>query len=89
METIRSTPAPKEVAVVDSEVVKRMRELVRLGWGGKAVVREPGVSRNTVRRYLRLGEAAEVQVRPGARRLNSERFQALGLGRERPDGAAR
>jgi hypothetical protein len=41
-----------------------------LGWGAKRIAREVGVARNRVRRYLREGEAAEKQVRPGARTLN-------------------
>ncbi|MCA9629061.1 MAG: IS21 family transposase [Myxococcales bacterium] len=56
--------------MIEPEVVRQVRELEGMGWGTKAIARELGIARNTVRRYLRLGEAAEVQVRPGARRLD-------------------
>jgi transposase len=40
------------------------------------VARELGVARNTVRRYVRTGAEALVQVRPGARRLTAEQVAA-------------
>jgi len=61
-----------EVSMVEPEEVRQMRELSRRGWGVKRIARELQVARNTVRRYLRGGEAAEVQVRPKARRLGDD-----------------
>lgn len=58
------------VPMLDPEIVARIRLLGQLGWGAKRIAREVGVARNSVRRYLREGEAAEKQVRPGARTLN-------------------
>ena len=63
-------PRRAEVSMVEQEVVQLIRVLHETGWGSKAIARELGVARNTVRRYLRHGEAAEVQVRPEARRLD-------------------
>ena len=41
---------------------------------------ELGLARNTVRRYLRGGPAAEVQERPSARRLDgTARLEAVAL----------
>lgn len=70
MEAVRSTPPPQEAAVVEAEVVRKLRQLAELGWGAKAIARELGISRNTARRYLRVGTAAETQLRPGARCLD-------------------
>jgi transposase len=54
-------------------------------WGARRIARELGVSRNTVKRYLRCGTAAETQIRPQARRLTAEQLaEAVGLF----DGAA-
>jgi transposase len=58
--------------MVEPEVVVRIRALGAMGWGAKRVAREVGVARNTVRRYLRGGGAAEVQARPFARRLSED-----------------
>ncbi|MFT3836019.1 MAG: IS21 family transposase [Myxococcaceae bacterium] len=58
--------------MVEQEVVQRMRVLHEVGWGTKQIARELGIARNTVRRYLRHGEAAEVQVRPTARKLDAK-----------------
>jgi transposase len=55
--------------MVEQEVVRRIRVLAEAGWGHKRIAREVGVARNTVRRYLREGPAADKQVRPKARRL--------------------
>jgi transposase len=63
-------PRDAEVPVVEQEVVRKMRLLVEAGWGSRRISRELGVSRNTVKRYLRGGQAAEVQIRLQARRLN-------------------
>lgn len=59
-----------EVRMVEPEIVVRIRGLGAMGWGARRIAREVGVARNTVRRYLRVGQTAEVQVRPGARRLS-------------------
>ncbi|WP_083458454.1 IS21 family transposase [Sandaracinus amylolyticus] len=58
--------------MVEPEVVRQIRGLGELGWGAKRIAQELGVARNTVRRYLRGGAAAEVQVRPGARVLDED-----------------
>jgi transposase len=58
-----------EVPVLEGEVVTAIRTLAARGVGSKAIAREVGVARNTVRRYLRHPVAAGVQIRPGARRL--------------------
>ena len=65
-------PRGPEVPMVEQDVVRRMRVLAEAGWGAKRIAREVGVARNTVRRYLRLGQAAEEQVRPGRRALDPE-----------------
>lgn len=67
--------APNEsevVTMVEPEVVRRMRALSAMGWGAKRIAHELGVARNTVKRYLRSGAEAEVQERPGARRLDAD-----------------
>jgi transposase len=69
-----------EVPMVEPETVRQMRELHRRGWGIKALARELGIARNSVRRYLREGEAAEEQQRPTARCLDEPaRTEALRL----------
>jgi transposase len=69
-----------EVPMVEPETVRQMRELHRRGWGIKALARELGIARNSVRRYLREGEAAEQQQRPTARCLDEPaRAEALRL----------
>jgi transposase len=74
-----------EVPMVEAEVVRQMRTLAGHGWGAKRIARELGVARNTVRRYVRGGEAAETQVRLGARCLDEgDRTKAVELF----DGAA-
>lgn len=45
--------------------------LAEAGWGAKRIAHELGIARNTVRRYLRGGEAAVEQVRRTARRLDA------------------
>jgi hypothetical protein len=62
-------PRTAEVPMVEQEVVRRIRMLAEADWGHKRIAREVGVARNTVRRYLRAGSAADKQVRPKARRL--------------------
>jgi transposase len=59
-----------EVPVVDVDVVTAIRKLAECGWGTKAIARELGVARNTVRRYRRAPIDAGVQVRLTARRLS-------------------
>ena len=56
------SPAP-EVPVVEGEIVTAIRELADRGWGSKAIARELGVARNTVRRYRRHPVVAGQQVR--------------------------
>jgi transposase len=58
------------VPMVDPEIVKQLRALHALGWGSKRIAKELGISRNSVRRYVRDGAAAETQVRPNARTLD-------------------
>jgi transposase len=73
-------PPMAEVPMVEAEAVREMRELAERGWGAKRIARELGLARNTVRRYLRGGAAAEAQERPSARRLDGEaRLEAVAL----------
>lgn len=65
-------PREAEVSMVEQEIVQQMRVLRAKRWGTKRIARVLGIARNTVRRYLRHGEAAEVQARPEARRLDAE-----------------
>ncbi len=68
-----ATPKQSEVVpMVEPEVVRQMRELSAMGWGSKRISQELGVARNTVKRYLRHGAEAEIQVRPKARRLDAD-----------------
>jgi len=64
------------VPMLDPEVVSRIRLLHRMGWGTKRIAREVGAARNSVRRYLREGAAAEKQERPGARTLDADQEAA-------------
>ena len=64
------SPAP-EVPVVEGEIVTAIRELADRGWGSKAIARELGVARNTVRRYRRHAVVAGQQVR-SPRRLTED-----------------
>src|SRR5690242_19543482 len=66
------------VPMVDPEIVKQLRALHALGWGSKRIAKELGISRNSVRRYVREGVSAEVQTRPNARTLDDEQ-QALAV----------
>ena len=73
-------PPSAEVPMVEAEGVRRMRELAGRGWGARSIARELGLARNTVRRYVRGGPAAEEQVRPAARRLDdAARAEALSM----------
>jgi len=71
--------------MVDPEIVRQLRALQALGWGAKRIARELGIARNSVRRYVREGEAAEKQVRRGAWTLDAEEREAA---RRLLDGAA-
>lgn len=62
--------ASTQAAMIEPELVRQIRALVALGWGSKRIGRELGISRGTVRRYRRGGEAAEVQQRPTRRALD-------------------
>jgi len=67
-------------AMVDPEVVQQIRGLRAQGWGAKRIARELGIARNTVKRYVRGGDAALVQVRPKGRALDAaERERAVVL----------
>jgi len=66
------------VPVLDDEIVRQIRALAQVGWGAKRISRVTGAHRDTVRRYLRLGASAEVQVRPQARRLSDEQRELAG-----------
>jgi transposase len=73
------------VQMLDPEIVRQIKALVELGWGSKRIARELGVGVLSVKRYRRLGTAAETQRRPGARVLaDHERVLAISL----LDGAA-
>jgi transposase len=75
--------------MVEQEVVRRIRVLAEAGWGHKRIAREVGVARNTVRRYLRAGSAADKQVRPKARRLTeAEQQRAVELWNGAAEGNA-
>jgi transposase len=71
VEELRSALSLREVPMVEPEQVAGIRGLRALGWGAKRIARELKMRRNTVRRYIKGGESAEVQVRPGARRLGA------------------
>lgn len=78
--------SPQEgVQMLEPEVVRQVRGLKTQGWGVKRIARELGIARNTVRRYLRGGPAAEVQIRPRRRKLVGD---ALIEAQQLFDGAA-
>jgi orotate phosphoribosyltransferase-like protein len=64
------SPTP-EVPVVEGEIVTAIRELAGRGWGSKAIARELGIARNTVRRYRRHPIVAGQQTR-SPRRLTDD-----------------
>lgn len=72
VEEFRSALSGLGVPMVEPEAVARIRGLRAAGWGAKRIARELKMRRNTVRRYLRGGEGAEVQVRPLARQLDDD-----------------
>jgi transposase len=59
-----------EVPVIDGDIVRAIRDLASRGVGSKAIAKQLGVARNTVRRYRREPVGAGVQVRPAARKLS-------------------
>lgn len=73
-------PSTMAAQMLDPEIVRQIRALVELGWGSKRVARELGIGLRSVKRYRRLGEAAEVQTRPNARVLDDvDRLLAIDL----------
>jgi transposase len=61
----------EEVPVIEGEIVTAIRELADRGWGSKAIARELGVARNTVRRYRRQPIVPGQQMRT-PRRLTAD-----------------
>src|SRR5688572_816999 len=61
-----------EVPVVEGEIVTAIRELAGRGWGSKAIARELGVARNTVRRYRRTPAVMAGHQTRAPRRLTEE-----------------
>jgi transposase len=72
METKHVASPLTEVPMIEPDSVRKLRQLRERGWGAKRIARELGIARNTVRRYLRGGPAADKQVRPSARALDDE-----------------
>lgn len=82
-------PQTLEVPMVEAEAVRAMRDLASRGWGAKRIARELGLARNTVRRYLRGGAAAEVQLHPTQQRLGAaQRAEAIALFEGEAEGNA-
>lgn len=68
------------VQMLDPEIVSQIRALRAMKWGTKRIARELGIARNSVKRYVRGGAAAETHQRPSARMLDdSERALACEL----------
>jgi transposase len=86
----RNVAPPKvEVPMLEAEAVQQMRDLASRGWGARRIAGELGLARNTVRRYLRGGPAAEVQERPAARRLDEvARSEAVSIFQSAAEGNA-
>jgi transposase len=61
-----------EVPVVEGEIVTAIRELAGRGWGSKAIARELGIARNTVRRYRRAPVVVAGRQARAPRRLTNE-----------------
>jgi hypothetical protein len=73
------SPTP-EVPVIEGEIVTAIRELTHRGWGSKAIARELGIARNTVRRYRRdQTVVAGQQVRAARRRIDEVVCEARAL----------
>ena len=70
--------------MVDPEIVRQIRALAQMRWGTKRIARELGISRQTVRRYLRGGAGAEIQSRPSRRGLNDAQRVRAGAARACP-----
>ncbi len=82
-------PQTVEVPMVEAEAVREMRDLASRGWGAKRIARELGLARNTVRRYLRGGSAAELQQHPSQQRLDpARRAEAVALFEGEAEGNA-
>ncbi len=82
-------PPKLEVPMVEAEAVREMRDLASRGWGAKRIARELGLARNTVRRYLRGGSAAELQQHPSQQRLDpARRAEAVALFEGEAEGNA-
>jgi transposase len=64
------TMAPSEVPMVEPDVRRQIHVLRGHGWGTKAIAAELGIARNTVKRYVVLGERAAIQIRPNRRVLD-------------------
>jgi transposase len=62
--------AMAEAPMIEPDSIRQLRQLQLRGWGTKRIASELGIARNTVKRYLRRGSAAETQHRPAARRLD-------------------
>lgn len=73
IEGATSAAQASETPMLEPQEVRVMRDLHAKGWGAKRIARELGIARNTVRRYLRGGDAALTQVRPAARALDETR----------------
>ena len=61
-----------EVPVIEGEIVTAIRELADRGWGSKAIARELGIARNTVRRYRRQRTVVAGQQVRAPRRLTDD-----------------
>ena len=79
-QTEMMAPPKAEVQMLAPEIVWQIEQLAKLGWRAKRISRHLEMRRETVRRYLRGGDAAKVQRRPGARTLDEgERALAVEL----------
>ena len=82
-------PRQDEVPMIEGDVVKAMSVLRAQGHGFKHIARVLGISRNTVRHYLRDGAVAETQVRPAARALDeATQARAVALFQSTAEGNA-
>lgn len=68
-----------DVPLIDGDIVSAIRDLASRGVGSKAIAKQLGVARNTVRRYRREPVGAGVQVRQAEREA---------VGRRSPDRAS-